>query len=181
MKTAAFRFLPAILSISASVCDSCSTVQPVRPSLFLGHSIGEGSGTWASEEPNQDIDPLFKCQQMVRSPLLEQSLESTQRCREFVDHGSYQIDLRGFDGSHEKIFRFKNWRLSLIAARFGNAERSRVLADLDARFANSVSGKLWYDKQGNSIEILPVEQLEMFTGRSSNDTDGLLVVVSGGG
>jgi len=166
-----------MLSIGVSICNGCS--QPAKlepPSLFGGHAIGENSGAFAMRE-GQDIDPLAKCQQIIASTFLEQSLASAQRCREFVDRGSYQINLRGADPSQERVFQFTNWRVSLIILRFKESERSKLVADFDARFTNSVPGRIWRTKDNNSLEIRPAEQLGLFTGKP-NDSDGFLVVVT---
>ena len=124
-----------------------------------------------------EMDPLAKCQQIIRSTFLEQSLASAQRCREFVDRGSFQINLRGAEPGQERIFRFTNWKLSLILLRFNESERNKLLTDLDARFTNSVPGRIWRTKDHESVEIRPAEQLEIFTGKP-NDSDGFLLVVT---
>jgi hypothetical protein len=133
---------------------------------------------WAGEEPVQDIDPLSKCQEIIRSPLLEQSLPSARKCHAFVDQGTYLIDMRGQNGQSEKVFRFTDWRLSMIVVRFGNNERSRTIAELNSDFVNIVPGRSWHGKDGVVIELQPVEQLRLITGNPANlDGDGFLVVV----
>jgi hypothetical protein len=171
------KIFGAILSIGVWICNGCSQPAQVEtPSLFGGHAVGENSGAFAMRE-GLDIDPLAKCQQIVRSTVLEQSLASAQRCREFVDRGSYQINLRGADPSQERIVQFTNWKVSLIILRFKESERNKLLADFDARFKNSVPGRIWRTKDNVSLEIRPAEQLELFTGKP-NDSDGFLVVAT---
>jgi hypothetical protein len=166
-----------ILSIGVCICNGCSQPAKVEsPSLFGGHAVGEGSGAFAARE-GQDIDPLTKCQQIIRSTVLEQSLASAQRCRQFVDRGSYQINLRGADPSQERIFQFTNWKVSTIILKFKESERSKLVADFDSRFTNSVPGRLWRTKGNDALEIRPAEQLELFTGMP-NDSDGFLLVVT---
>ena len=167
----------AILSIGVWICIGCSQPAKVEtPSLFGGHAIGEGSGAFAVRE-GLDIDPLTKCKQIITSKVLEQSLASAQRCREFVDRGSYQISLQSADPSQERIFQFTNWRLSTIILKFKESERSKLVADFDARFTNSAPGRIWRTKDDDALEIRPAEQLELFTGKP-NDSDGFLVVVT---
>ena len=171
------RIFRAILSIGVWICNGCSQPAKVEtPSLFGGHAIGESSAAFAARE-GQDIDPLAKCQQIIRSTVLEQSLASAQRCREFVDRGSYQINLRSADPSQERIFQFTNWRVASIVLKFNESERSKLVADFDARFTNLVPGRIWRTKGNDALEIRPAEQLEQFTGKP-NDSDGFLVVVT---
>ena len=172
------KLFPVTLCISSWIGYACS--EPARrekPPLFVGHSLGENSGAWAAKEPNQNIDPLAKCQQVVQSLQLDESLQFVKSCREFVDRGFYQIDIRDSKEPEEKIFRFTNWRLTTIILKFGNAERSQVLADLDSRFTNT--GQLWQTKNADFIEILPATDLEKFTGIRDH-SEGFLVVVSAG-
>jgi hypothetical protein len=171
------KIFGAMLSIGVWICNGCSQPEKVEtPSLFGGHAVGESSGAFAVRE-GQDIDPLAKCQQIIRSTFLEQSLASAQRCREFVDRGSYQINLRGAGPGQERIVVFTNWRVSSIILRFKESERSKLVADFDARFTNSVPGRIWHTKDNDALEIRPAEQLELFTGKP-NDPDGFLVVVT---
>jgi hypothetical protein len=171
------KIFRAILSIGVWICNGCSQPAKVEtPSLFGGHAVGESSGAFAMRE-GLDIDPLAKCQQIIRSTFLEQSLASAQRCREFVDRGSYQINLRGPDPIQERIFQFTNWRVSLIILRFKESGRNMLVADFDARFTNSVPGRLWRTRDNVSLEIRPAEQFELFTGKP-NDSGGFLVVVT---
>jgi hypothetical protein len=144
----------------------------------VGHAIGESSMAWAAVE-FQEPDPLSNCQEMIRTPLLEQSLPSMQNCREFVSNGTYLIDFRDPKGVSEKIFRFTNWRLSLIVVQLGNGERSRVISELDSRFVNNVPGRAWRGKDGSVIELRPVEELRQITGNPVG-SDGFLVVISAG-
>ena len=172
------KFFPVVMCMSPWVCYGCSEpVRPEKPPLFAGHSLGESSAAWAVNEPNQSIDPLAKCQQIAQSALIDGSFQFAKRCREFVDHGVYQIDIRDSKGTGEKVFRFTNWRLSMIVLKFGDAERSRVLSDLNSRFTNT--GKLWETKNEDFIEILPASDLERFTG-NQDQSDGFLVVISAG-
>jgi hypothetical protein len=60
----------------------------------MGHTIGENSMAWGSEEPVDEPDPLSKCQEIVRSALSMQSPDSARQCQEFVNHGNYSIILR---------------------------------------------------------------------------------------
>jgi len=132
---------------------------------------------WSSEESYGDTDPLTRCQEILRSPLLEQSLESAQKCRDFVNRGAYLIDLQEPKSSREQVFVFTNWRLSLIVVKFAEAERARVTMELDSHFAKGVPGTAWHGKDGATIEIRPPEQLNLVTGKPSS-SDGFLVVVS---
>jgi hypothetical protein len=166
-----------ILSIGVWICNGCTQPAKVEtPSLFGGHAIGESSGAFAVRE-GLDIDPLAKCRQIITSTVLEQSLASAQRCREFVDRGSYQISRRSADTSQERIFQFTNWSVSTIILKFKESERSKLVADFDGRFTNSMPGRLWRTKDNNALEIRPAEQFELFTGEP-NDSDGFLVVVT---
>jgi len=171
------RTFRAILSIGVCICCGCSQPAKVETlSLFGGHAVGESSGAFAARE-GQDIDPLAKCRQIIGSTFLEQSLASAQKCREFVDRGSYQISLPGADPSHERIFQFTNWRVSSIVLKFKESERSKLVADFDARFTNLVPGRIWRTKDNDALEIRPAEQLELFTGKP-NDSEGFLVAVT---
>jgi len=171
------KVIHAILSVGVWVCNGCS--QPAKfesPSLFGGHAIGEGSGAFAARE-GQDIDPLEKCKQIITSTVLDQSLASAQRCREFVDRGSYQINLGSAGPSQERIIQFTNWRVSTIILKFEESERNKLEADFDARFTSSVPGRIWRTKDNDALEIRPAEQLELFTGKP-NDSDGFFVVIT---
>jgi len=143
--------------------------------LFAGHAIGEGSQAWAARE-NQGIDPLSKCQQIVSSPLLEQSLESARNCRKFVDMGSYLIHIRNQNGEDERFFQFTNWKLSAIILWFSEDSRAKIIADFDARFLKKVPGEMWLTKDGNYVQIRPIQEMRLLTGVSR--TDGLIVVTS---
>src|SRR5262249_29253104 len=95
MKIMFRKLLASTLCVPVSMAIACSnSPKPENPTSFMGHVIGESSMAWAAEEPSQDMDPLSKCQQMIRTPILEQSLASAQNCRVFVDQGTYLIDLR---------------------------------------------------------------------------------------
>jgi len=169
------RLIP--LCLVALMIGGCSdSAKPESPTLFAGHAIGESSMAWAAKEPSQDIDPLGKCQQIIRSHLLEQSLESAQKCREFVDRGAYLIAVR--DSNGERLFRFTNWKLSMIVWTVAESERSRTLREFDSRFLNRIPGEAWSSKDGTRIEVLPIDQLKLFTGRPVTTKDGFLVVVS---
>jgi len=172
------RILPVTLSAYMSVVAGCSDSSQA-PTLFVGHAIGEGSGAWATHEPNQAIDPLSRCQQIIRSPLLEQSLPSAQKCRAFVDGGSYVIDIKESDQPSEKVFQFANWQVAVIILKYAGGERSRVVKEFDSRFSSGVPGQSWRAIGGEIIEIRPIEQLELFTG-TPDASDAFLVVVSAG-
>jgi len=144
--------------------------------LFANHAIGESASTWALEEGGQEIDPLSKCQQMIWSQLIEQSLDSAKKCREFVDQGSYAIQVRGRE-EVQKVFLFRRWRLSTIVIRFDEAERRRIAADFNSRFAVRVPNQSWQSADGDFVEIRPVNDLEFFVGSPSHDS-GFIVVVS---
>jgi len=180
MKIVFRKLLATALCVPVSMAIACSnSPKPENPTSFMGHVIGESSMAWAAEEPSQDIDPLSKCQQIIRSRLLEQSLASAQNCRAFVDQGTYLIDLRDPKGLSERVFQFTNWRLSMIVVQLGNNERSRVVAELNSHFVNSIPGRSWRGKDGTLIELQPAEQLRLITGNPTN-LDGFLVVVSDG-
>jgi hypothetical protein len=168
-----------ILSTAISFVVGCSdSAKPKAPTLFSGHAIGEGSAAWATNEPNQAIDPLSRCQQIVRSTVLEQSLPSARKCREFVNNGSYVIDIKESDQPMERVFQFANWRVSLIVLKYANGERSRVVKEFDSRFSSRVPGQTWLASGGEVIEIRSIEQLELFTG-TPDTADAFLVIVSG--
>ena len=131
---------------------------------------------WSSEE-NFDTDPLSRCQEIGRSTLLEQRLESAQRCQDFVNRGSYIIDLRETKNPSAKVFKFTNWTLSLFVVAFADEERARVTAELDSHFAKIVPGKVWGGKDGARIEIRPPEQLSVITEKPAS-SGGFLVVIS---
>ncbi len=133
--------------------------------------------TWSSQESYGETDPLTKCHEVLRSPLLEQSLEPVRSCRDFVDRGAYLIDLREPKNSNEKVFIFKNWKLSMFIFKFSNDERGRVIMELDSHFTKEMPGKVWRGKDGTIIEIRPPEQLSLVTGSPPN-SDGFLVVIS---
>jgi hypothetical protein len=113
---------------------------------------------------------------MIRSPYLEQSLPTAQKCRTFVDQGTYLIDLKDPNGLSERVFRFTDWKLSLIVVRLGNNERSRVVAEFNSHFVNNIPGESWHGKDGAIIELRPVEQLTPITGNPAN-SDGFLIVI----
>ena len=143
----------------------------------MGHTLGENSMAWGSEEPADEPDPLSKCQEIVRSALSMQSPDSARQCQEFVNHGNYSIILREANTKREKLFRFSDWTLSLMVVQFGPEERNRVVTELDSHFENVVSNSVWHGKDGAVIEIRPAEQLRPLTGESTN-SDGFIVVVS---
>jgi len=166
---AAFSFYLALSSTSCS-----NSTDSISPTLFAGHAIGEGSQGWAVRE-NQN-DPLSKCQQIVSSPVLEQSLESAKNCRTFVDRGTYQIDIKNPNGKDERFFQFRNWRLSTIILWFREDNRANVIADYNTRFSQKVSAQLWRTKEGDYVLIRPVQDLPLLTGVSR--PDGFVVVIS---
>lgn len=174
------KLLAVTVGVLGSAAFSCSSrVEPEVRTSFMGHVIGESSMAWASEEGIGDSDPLSRCQEILRflgSPSVEQSLESAQKCRDFVNRGTYLIDLREPTSLREKVFEFTNWRLSLFIIKFASDERDRVTAELDSRFVRIVRGKVWRGKDGATIEIRPPEQLSLVTGKASSD--GFLVVIS---
>jgi hypothetical protein len=172
------RIVPIVLSASISAVAGCSvSTKPKGPAVFVGHAIGEGSGAWAANEPNQAIDPLSRCQQIVRSTVLDQSLPSAQKCREFVNNGSYVIDATESGQPMEKVFQFTNWRVSAIVLKYASGERTRVVRQFDSRFLSRVPGQLWVASGREAVEIRPIEQLETFTG-TPDASDAFLVVVS---
>jgi hypothetical protein len=160
---------------------SCSHSPEVPPrTAFLGHAIGENSMAWGSEEATSDPDPLSKCQQIIRSPELQRYLDADRRCQDFVDRGDYFIVLRDPDGKRQRFYRFTNYVVSLMAFQFGKEERDRVVEELDSHFTKVTSKSAWRGKDGALIEILPGEQLSLFTGKPEN-SEGFLVVISVGG
>ena len=168
-----------ILSTAISFVVGCSdSAKPKAPTLFSGHAIGEGSGAWAANEPNQAIDPLSRCQQIVRSTVLDQSLPSAQKCRVFVNNGSYILDIAEAGEPKERVFQFVNWRVSVIVLKYSSGERSRVVSEFDSRFSRRVPGQSWVASGWEAVEIRPIEQLEAFTG-TPDASDAFLVVVSG--
>jgi len=133
---------------------------------------------WSYEE-NFDPDPLSKCQEIVRSPLLNQRVDSAQRCQDFVNRGSYLIDLRETKNPSAKVFKFTNWALSLFIVAFADEERARVISELDSKFAKMVPGKVWAGKDGAIIEIRPPEDLSLITGKPGSSGEFLVVVSDG--
>src|SRR5229473_4082802 len=87
------RKLHAVIAcILGSTASSCSnTIKSEARTSFMGHTIGENSMTWSSEESYGDTDPLTRCREILRSDLLEQSLEPVHSCRDFVNRGTYRI------------------------------------------------------------------------------------------
>ena len=157
---------------------SCSKAPEKPPrTAFIGHTLGENSMAWGSEEPVDEPDPLSKCQEIVRSALAMQSPDSARQCQEFVNHGNYSIILREPNAKREKLFRFSDWTLSLMVVQFGQEERNRVVTELDSHLENVVSNSVWHGKDGAVIEIRPAEQLRPLTGESTS-SDGFIVVVS---
>ena len=130
---------------------------------------------WSYEE-NFDPDPLSKCQEIVRSRLLDQRVESAQRCQDFVNRGSYLIDLRETKNPSAKVFKFTNWTLSLFIVAFADQERARVISELDSQFAKMVPGKVWAGEDGAIIEIRPPEDLSLITGKPGSSGEFLVVV-----
>src|SRR6266852_4685205 len=83
-------FSNLILVCSVLVCSSCpDSPKPATPTVFMGHTIGESSIGWSSSENTSD--PLSRCQEMLRSPLSNGSLDVTQECQNFVNNGDYLI------------------------------------------------------------------------------------------
>jgi hypothetical protein len=168
--------LACILSATAFACSN--TPKPKPRTSFMGHAIGESSMAWSSNENFGDTDPLSKCQEIVRSPLLDQRLESARRCQDFVNSGTYIIDLRETKNPSAKVFKFTNWTLSLFVVAFADEERARVTAELDSQFTKLVPGQVWAGKDGATIEIRPPEHLSLITGKPASSGE-FLVVVSG--
>ena len=168
--------LAGILSATAFACSN--TPKPKPRTSFMGHAIGESSMAWSYEE-NFDPDPLSKCQEIVRSRLLDQRVESAQRCQDFVNRGSYIIDLRETKDPSAKVFKFTNWTLSMFIVAFADEERARVTAELDAHFKKIVPGKVWTGKDGATIEIRPPEHLSLITGKPASSGEFLVVVSDG--
>ncbi len=162
-----------ILSATAFACSN--TPKPKPRTSFMGHAIGESSMAWSYEE-NFDPDPLSKCQEIVRSRLLDQRVESAQRCQDFVNRGSYLIDLRETKNPSAKVFKFTNWTLSLFIVAFADQERARVISELDSQFAKMVPGKVWAGEDGAIIEIRPPEDLSLITGKPGSSGEFLVVV-----
>jgi hypothetical protein len=156
---------------------SCSDPEKPQRTAFMGHTIGENSMAWGSEELVDEPDPLSKCQEIVRSPVVEQSTDSARQCQDFVNHGNYSITLRNPNTQRERLFRFSGWTLSLLVVQFGHEERSRVVVELNSHFKNVVPNSVWHGKDGAVIEIRPAEQLPPFTGKPTN-SDGFIVAVS---
>ena len=173
--------LPVLLaSILSATTFACSNTPKANPrTSFMGHAMGESSMAWSSKENFGDTDPLSKCQEIVRSRLLDQRLESAQRCQDFVNRGSYVIDLRETEKPSAKVFKFTNWTLSLFIVAFADEERARVTAELDSHFAKIVPGKVWAGKDGATIEIRPPEQLGLITGKPASSGEFLVVVSDG--
>ena len=169
--------LACILSATALACSN--TPKPKPRTSFMGHAMGESSMAWSYAEDFGDTDPLSKCQEIVRSSLLDHRLESAQRCRDFVDRGSYVIDLRETKNPSAKVFKFTNWTLSLFIVAFADQERARVTAELDSHFAKIVPGKVWAGKDGATIEIRPPEHLSLITGKPASSGEFLVVVSDG--
>ena len=159
---------------------SCSHSPEVPPrTAFMGHAIGENSMAWGSEEPTSDPDPLSKCQQIIRSAVLERYLDADRRCQDFVNHGDYFIVLRDPNRKRQRFYRFTNYVVSLMAFQFEKEERYRVIEELDSHFTKGASKSAWRGKDGAFIEILPGEQMSLFTGKPEN-SEGFLVVISAG-
>jgi hypothetical protein len=169
--------LALILSATALACSNAPKPKP-RTS-FMGHAMGESSMAWSYKENFGDTDPLSKCQEIVRSHLLNQRLESAQRCQDFVNRGSYVIDLRETKNPSAKVFKFTNWTLSLFIVAFADEERARVNAELDSHFAKIVPGKVWGGEDGARIEIRPPEHLGLITEKPASSGEFLVVVSDG--
>jgi hypothetical protein len=112
--------------------------------------------------------------------VLDQSLPSAQKCRQFVNSGSYLIDIQNPDQPMERVFQFTNWRVSVIVLKYASAERTHVVKDFDSRFSSRVPGQSWVASGREAVEIRPIQQLEAFTG-TPDASDAFLVVVSGEG
>jgi len=143
----------------------------------MGHAIGENSMEWGSEAPINGTDPLSKCQQILRSPVMEQYLDAEKHCREFVDFGNYPIVLRDANRKSQRFYRFSRYRVSLMAVRYGDKARNQVIGELGSRFARLEDNRVWRGRDGAIIEIEPGEQMSLLTGGPEN-SDGFLVVIS---
>jgi len=108
--------------------------------------------------------------------LLNQRVDSAQRCQDFVNRGSYLIDLRETKNPSAKVFKFTNWTLSLFIVAFADQERARVISELDSQFAKMVPGKVWAGEDGAIIEIRPPEDLSLITGKPGSSGEFLVVV-----
>jgi len=94
----------------------------------MGHTIGESSMAWSSAE-STDTDNLTKCPELLRSPFVQPSLESTRNCQNFVRFRDYLLTLNR-DTGLERVYGFKGWRLALMVVEFRNEDFDRVLTEL---------------------------------------------------
>ena len=163
--------------ILACVCSSCSdSHKPPTPTTFMGHTIGESSMGWSSSENTSD--PLSRCQEMLRSPVSNNSLDVTRKCQNFVDNGDNLIVIQ--DAHHlarERAYKFIRWKVALIVVQLPREDESNLIKELNSHFAVAEPGKKWLGEDGAAIEIRPNAEYRFLTGRTA-ESDGFLVVVS---
>ena len=142
----------------------------------MGHTIGESSMGWSSSENTSD--PLSNCQERLRSPVSNSSLDVTQKCQNFVDNGDYLIVIE--DAHHlgrERAYKFIHWKVALMVVQLPREDESNLIKELNSHFAVAEPGKKWLGEDGAAIEIRPNAEYRFLTGRTA-ESDGFLVVVS---
>lgn len=163
-----------LASLSLSSCSAKSTTS--TPTVVMGHRIGESSMGWSVAE-NSDGDPLSKCQEMIRSPLLDGFQHLAQKCQDFVDNGSYLIITQDARTRRERAYQFKKWKLALFVIQLRYEDEDNLIAKLNSQFNVVERAKRWLGKDGTSIEIRPNEDFSFFPGNAPK-LEGVLVVVS---
>ncbi len=166
-----------ILVCSLITCYSCSgkPKQPT-PTAFMGHTIGESSMGWSSEENTGD--PLSTCQEVLRLSVLKGSEELAQKCQDFVENGNYLIIVQdAHEHDRKRAYSFVDWKLALIVEQLPYGEKDNLIMELNSHFAVVEPKKRWLGKDGAAIEIRPNEEFRLFTGKTAK-FDGFLVVVS---
>src|SRR6266566_8908345 len=124
-----------ILVCIVLVCSSCADdPKPPTPTVFMGHTIGESSMGWSSSENTSD--PLSKCQERLRSPLSNGSLDVTQKCQNFVDNGNYLIIIQDTHQlGRERAYKFIRWKVALMVVQLPREDESNLIKELNSHFA----------------------------------------------
>jgi hypothetical protein len=131
---------------------------------------------WSSSENTSD--PLSRCQERLRSPVSNGSLDVTKKCQNFVDNGDYLIVIE--DAHHlarDRAYKFIHWKVALMVVQLPREEESNLIKQLNSHFAVAELGKKWLGEDGAAIEIRPNDEYRLLTGRTP-ESDGFFVFVS---
>jgi hypothetical protein len=172
------KLLSNLILLSGSfACSSCrNSPKPPTQTAFRGHTIGESSMGWSFSENTSD--PLSRCQEMLQSPLSNNSLDVTQNCQNFVNNGDYLIIINdAHQPGKERAYRFTRWKVALIVVQVPREDESNLIKELNSRFTVVEPEKKWLGQDGAAVEIRPSAEYALFTGRTAK-FEGFLVVVS---